>query len=246
MEAVMGSDRQIVVVEDDPALAEAAARRLHERVTAKDRAAVCLTGGSSPQVLYRLLAEAPWRGKIPWDRVHWFIGDDRFVPESDDLSNMGTARRAFLDRVGAPAANIHPIATDAGDPDTAARRYDEELKEFYGADRLDPARPLFDFVLMGLGVDGHTASLFPQAPALDEKKRWALGVAKAGMEPYVPRVTLTFPAFASSREMLFLVDSADKRAILKRVLAGDDLPAHRAHSDGDLVWLITGAAVPEN
>ena len=99
---------------------------------------------------------------------------------------------------------------------------------------------------MGLGGDGHTASLFPHAPALDEKKRWVLGVPKAGMEPYVPRVTLTFPALASSREMLFLVDSADKRGILKRVFAGDDLPAHCAHSDGDLVWLITRAAAPEN
>jgi 6-phosphogluconolactonase len=99
---------------------------------------------------------------------------------------------------------------------------------------------------MGLGSDGHTASLFPDAPALDEKERWALGVAKAGMEPYVPRVTLTFPAFASSREMLFLVDSADKRTILKRVLAGDDLPANRAHSNGDLLWLITRDAVTED
>jgi 6-phosphogluconolactonase len=245
-DSATGSHRQIVVVDDDATLAETAARRLVERVTGKDRAAVCLTGGSSPQDLYRLLAEAPWRGRIPWDRVHWFIGDDRFVPESDALSNMGTARRTFLDRVGAPAANIHPIATDAGDPDTAARRYDEELKKFYGADRLDPTRPLFDFVLMGLGTDGHTASLFPQAPALKEKKRWALGVTKAGMEPYVPRVTLTFPAFASSREMLFLVESPDKRVILKRVLAGDDLPAHQAHSNGDLVWLITRAVAPEN
>jgi 6-phosphogluconolactonase len=244
--SIVDSQRQIVVVEDDASLAEVAARRLLERVTGKDRAAVCLTGGSSPQDLYRLLAEAPWRSRIPWDRVHWFIGDDRFVPESHALSNMGTARRVFLDRVGAPAANIHPIATDAGDPDIAAQRYDQELKKFYGEDRHDPARPLFDFVLMGLGSDGHTASLFPQAPALDEKSRWALGVAKAGMEPYVPRVTLTFPAFASSREMLFLVESPEKRAILKRVLDGDDLPAHRAQSNGDLVWLITRAVAPEN
>jgi 6-phosphogluconolactonase len=246
MNSITGSRPETIVVEDAAALAETAARQLIARVTARDRAAVCLTGGSSPQELYRLLAMDPWRGKIPWDRVHWFIGDDRFVPENDPLNNMGTARRAFLDRVGVPAANIHPIATDAADPDTAARLYEEELKGFYGADRLDPARPLFDFVLMGLGGDGHTASLFPNAPALDEKRRWAVGVAKAGMEPYVPRATLTFPAFASSREMLFLVDSADKRAILKRVFAGDDLPAHRAYSNGDLVWLITRAAAPEN
>ena len=221
MDANMGADMdarlsaEIVVVEDAPALAEAAARRLVKRVSGKDRAAVALTGGSSPQGLYRLLAEDPWRGEVPWQRVHWFIGDDRFVPETDPLSNMGTARRLFLDRVRAPRQNIHPMATDANDPEDAARLYEDELKAFYGAERLDPARPLFDMVLMGLGGDGHTASLFPNSPALNETQRWALGIAKAGMEPFVPRVTLTFPALASTREMLFLIDSADKRAILE-------------------------------
>ena len=236
----------MIVVDDASALAEAAARRLIDRVAGKDRAAVCLTGGSSPQGLYRLLAEEPWRSKVPWDRVHWFIGDDRFVPESDPLSNMGTARRLFLDRVRAPRAE-HPSDRDGRRTIPKARRASTRTssKRFYGADRLDPARPLFDLVLMGLGGDGHTASLFPHSPALDEKQRWVLGVAKAGMEPFVPRVTLTFPALASTREMLFLVDGADKRAILGRVLAGEDLPAHRAYSDGELVWLVDRAAAPE-
>jgi 6-phosphogluconolactonase len=239
------SPPHIVIVEDAPALAEAAARGLIVQVSGKDRAAVVLTGGSSPQGLYRLLAEEPWRSKVPWDRVHWFIGDDRFVPETDPLSNMGTARRLFLDRVGAPRQNIHPIATDTNYPEGAARLYEDELKTFYGADRLDPARPMFDLVLMGLGADGHTASLFPNSPALDETQRWVLGIGKAGMEPFVPRVTLTFPALASTREMLFLIDSADKRAILGRVLAGEDLPARRAYAVGKLEWLVVRAALPE-
>jgi 6-phosphogluconolactonase len=239
------SPPQIIVVEDAAALAEAAARRLIARVTGKDRTAVCLTGGSSPQGLYRLLAEAPWRGQVPWDRVHWFIGDDRFVPENDPLSNMGVARRLFLDRVGAPRDTIHPISTDANYPEGAANLYEDDLKEFYGTEQLDPQRPLFDLVLMGLGSDGHTASLFPNSPALDETQRWVLGIAKAGMEPFVARVTMTFPALASSREMLFLVDSAEKRAILGRVLGGEDLPARRAYSEGDLIWLVIRAAAPE-
>lgn len=239
------SPPQIVVVDDAPALAETAARRLVARVSGKDRAAVCLTGGSSPQGLFRLLGQEPWRGQIPWDRVHWFIGDDRFVPESDPLSNMAMARRLFLDRVRAPRQNIHPIPTNVNYPEGAARIYEDDLKAFYGAEVLDPARPLFDLVLMGLGGDGHTASLFPGSPALAETKRWVLGIAKARMEPYVPRVTLTFPALASTREMLFLIDSADKRDILGRVLAGEDLPAHRAHADGDLVWLVVRGAAPE-
>lgn len=238
-------NREIIIVEDAAALAETAARRLITRVNAQTRTAVCLTGGSSPQALYRLLGEPPWRGEVPWDRVHWFIGDERFVSETDPLSNMGTARRLLLDRVRAPRGNIHPIPTDANYPEGAARLYADDLATFYGSDRLDPARPLFDLVLMGLGGDGHTASLFPQSPALNETERWVLAVPKAGMEPFVPRVTLTFPALAATREMLFLVDSADKRAILGRVLAGEDLPAARAHAEGDLVWLVVRAAAPE-
>jgi 6-phosphogluconolactonase len=238
-------EAQIVVVADAAALAQTAARRLLDRVIRQDRAAVCLTGGSSPLALYRLLAEDPWRSNVPWERVHWFMGDDRFVPESDPLSNMGAAKRALLDLVPVPARNIHPIPTHASDPADGARRYEDELKAFYGADRFDASRPLFDLVLMGLGADGHTASLFPHSPALEENERWVVGVAKAGMEPFVPRVTLTFPALASTREMLFLVDSADKRSILGRVLDGEDLPAHRADAQGDLVWLMIAAAVPE-
>jgi len=248
MSAAMASQhsRRIIVVADADAIAQTAAQRLLTRIeAATDRAAICLTGGSSPERLYRLLADQPWRERVPWDRVHWFIGDDRFVLESDPLSNMGTARRLFLDHVPAPRRNIHPIPTDTNYPEAAARLYEDELRAFYGADRLDPARPLFDLVLMGLGPDGHTASLFPHSPALDEKQRWALGIAKAGFEPYVPRVTLTFPALGSTREMLFEVDGAEKRDILRRVLAGEDLPAARARADGELVWLIDRAAAPE-
>jgi 6-phosphogluconolactonase len=238
--------QRYVIVVDEAKFAETAAQRLLTRITSiKDRVAVCLTGGSSPEGLYRLLAEEPWRSAVPWPRVHWFMGDDRFVPETDPRSNMAMARRLFLAAAGAPRGNIHPVPTDANYPEGAANIYADELQNFYGAERLDPARPLFDLVLMGLGPDGHTASLFPQSRALEEKERWVLGVAKAGMEPLVPRVTLTFPALASTREMLFLVDGAGKHDILRRVFAGDDLPGSRAYSDGDLVWLLDRAAAPE-
>jgi 6-phosphogluconolactonase len=233
---------QIIVATDSDEVARIAAERLLARVTrAPGRAAVCLTGGSSPEGLYRLLASEPYRARLRWDRVHWFMGDDRFVPATDGLSNMGMARRLFLDRVGVPADHVHPIPTDNGTPDAAALSYEAALKEFYGRDRLEPARPLFDLVLMGLGDDGHTASLFPHAPALDEAKRWVVGVAQAGLAPFVPRVSLTFPALASTREMLFLVTGADKRDILARVFSGDDLPANRARADGEVVWLVDRA-----
>jgi 6-phosphogluconolactonase len=243
------TDRKLIVVENDSALAETAAQRLIDRVVSRDRAAVCLTGGSSPEGLYRLLGREPWRAIVPWGRVHWFIGDDRFVPESDRLSNMGMAQRLFLASVPAPRQNIHPMATEAKSPDEAARLYEKDLKEFYGADTLDPSVPLFDFVLMGLGSDGHTASLFPHSPNLDEQERWVVGVTKAGMEPYVSRVTLTFPTLASTREMMFLVESPEKRELLGRVLSGqapsgEALPAQRAYSNGKLIWLVTRDAAP--
>ena len=238
--------REVIVVPDGKAISETAAKRLISRLkSAKDRAAVCLTGGSSPEGLYRLLAEDPWCKEVPWHRVHWFMGDDRFVPETDPLSNMGMARRLFLDEAGAPRGNVHAIPADANYPEGAANIYQDTLRNFYGAEQLDPARPLFDLVLMGVGPDGHTASLFPQSRALDEKSRWVVGVAKAGMEPLVPRVTLTFPALASTHEMLFMADGAGKREILHRVFSGEDLPAARAYAEGDLVWLLDRAAAPE-
>jgi 6-phosphogluconolactonase len=160
-------NRQVITVSDPAALAKAAAERVLARIAANsDRVAICLTGGSSPKQLYQLLATEPYRNRIPWPRVHWFIGDERFVAATDPLNNMGMARQLFLDRF-APKANIHPIPTDSADPDEAARRYQSELQSFYGANVLDPDRPLFDVVLMGVGPDGHTASLFPDYPAIE-------------------------------------------------------------------------------
>jgi 6-phosphogluconolactonase len=239
-------NRRVIAVSGPAALAKAAADRLLARIAANNgRVAICLTGGSSPQQLYRLLASDEYRKRIPWDRVHWFIGDERFVGADDVLNNMGAARRLFLDRQ-APAANVHPIATDTASAEEAARRYERELKSFYGTNDLDPARPLFEVVLMGVGPDGHTASLFPGYPAIEETGRWVTGVPEAHVEPFVPRISLTLPALGSCREMLFEVAGAGKRAILTRVLDGENLPANRAHSIGDTIWLVDQAALPEN
>jgi 6-phosphogluconolactonase len=240
-----GEPRRIISVADAAALASAAAERLLARIAENgNRVAVCLTGGSSPKQLYELLATDAYREKIPWDRVHWFIGDERFVAVSDARNNMAMARGIFLDRL-APASHIHPIPTDTADTNEAAALYERELKSFYGADQLDPVRPLFDLVLMGVGPDGHVASLFPGYPAIEETTRWVTGVPKANVEPFVPRVSLTLPALASCREMLFEAAGAAKRAILTRVFSGENLPASRARSSGETVWLVDKAALPE-
>jgi len=236
------ADRRFQVLPDAQAVATEAAAHLIARIAENQmRPAICLTGGSGPKALYALLGSPDYRSRIAWDRVHWFIGDERFVNANDPRNNMTIAREIFLNRC-APPANIHPIPTQARDPDTAARHYESELQNFYGARHLDAARPLFDLVLMGLGPDGHTASLFPGDKALTEAGRWVVGVDSANVEPFVPRVTLTLPALASSREMLFLVTGETKRDILSKVMAGADLPGTRVHSNGVTMWLTDAAA----
>ena len=234
-----------IVVADPVALADAAAKRLMARIeTNPGRIAICLTGGSSPKQLYRLLASEAYSKRIPWNRVHWFIGDERFVSSADPLNNMAMARGIFLDRF-APKDHIHPILTDVATPDQSAERYERELQSFYGADELEPARPLFDLVLMGIGPDGHTASLFPKYPAVNETKRWVVGVPQAHVDPFVPRVSLTLPTLASCREMLFELAGHEKRAILARLSTDESLPANRARSLGETVLLVDQAALGE-
>src|SRR6185312_514507 len=235
---VSNDPREIIPVADPAELAKGAAERLLARIAANSgRVAICLTGGSSPKALYELLATESYRARIPWERVHWFIGDERFVPPDDARNNMAMARHVFLDRF-APSSHIHPIPTDLGSPDEASALYEDELKSFYGATPLDPMRPLFDLVLLGVGPDGHTASLFPGYPQVEEQRRWVVGVPQTHVEPFVPRVSLTLPALASCHEMLFEVSGTGKRAVLTRLLSGETLPAARARSIGTTVFLV--------
>jgi 6-phosphogluconolactonase len=176
---------------------------------------------------------------MPWQRVHWFWGDERFVPWDHPDSNYGMAREAMLAHVPVPPGNIHGIAF-AGTPADAARAYQDALQSHYGAERLDPARPLFDVVLLGMGPDGHTASLIPGEPVLDEKARWVAEVTHGRPEA---RITLTYPALDSSRSTAFVAAGRDKRTMMQRVLAGDrELPAARIRPIGELIWFIDNAA----
>lgn len=201
--------------------------------------AICLSGGSTPQLFYHHLADPGYRNRFPWLRAHWFFGDERFVPHDDELSNYRMVREALLSRAPIPPANIHAIPTEGMAPDAAASAYERELKNFYGAERLDPARPLFDVNLLGLGEDGHTASLFPGNPVLAERERWVCAVIGAKPEA---RITLTYPALDSSAHAAFLVTGKDKRAIFERLRRGDDsLPAAGIRPTGRL-WLFSDKA----
>ncbi len=154
------------VLPDPDAVARAAAERLVAVAGAKaGRVGICLSGGSTPKLLYRLLAGPEFRDRLPWGRLHWFFGDERVGDGPEAGSNRRLAEEAFGDLV--PDGHLHPIPTDRT-PQACAEAYASELQTWYGADRLDPARPLFDLVLLGLGEDGHTASLFPGKPEARE------------------------------------------------------------------------------
>ena len=234
----------IEVAKDPEALARRAAGWITDLAAAsRGRFAICLSGGSTPRRLYQLLAESPYRDALPWDRIHWFWGDERFVPHDHRDSNFRMAHEAFLSRVPVPAENIHAVPTEGISPEDAAAAYESTLKSFYGGPTLAPDRPLFGVTLLGLGEDGHTASLFPGQPALQEMQRWAVAVIGAKSEP---RITLTYPALDSSRDLAFVVTGAEKRQAVARAQAEDPaIPAGAIRPIGRLHWFTDRAAAPE-
>jgi 6-phosphogluconolactonase len=224
-------------VADADAIAAAAAQLLLTSFKSNPgKVAICLTGGSTPKLLFDLLSTDAYATVVPWERVHWFIGDERFVLRDDPRNNFNVAYEAFLKR-RAPESHLHPIRTDCAGPDVAAELYAAQLQRFYGRVILDPERPLFDLVLMGVGPDGHTASLFPGDPAIEVEDRWSVGVPRANVPPHVPRVTLTRPVLASCRTMAFMVSGEGKREIMTRLKEDRSLPAARMRSEHDTVWL---------
>jgi 6-phosphogluconolactonase len=227
--------------ESAEALARDVAEWLCGLAQASDRVfAVCLSGGSTPRRLYECLAAPHIASRFPWSRSHWFWGDERFVPHAHPDSNYRMARETLLSRVPVPDENIHAVPTEGMSPDQAAIAYETMLKRFYAADALAADRPLFDVTLLGIGEDGHTASLFPDQPTLRETRRWAVAVVGAKAET---RITLTYPVLDSSREVAFLVTGKEKRGVVSRAQAGDQmLPAAAVHPIGRLHWFMDRAA----
>jgi len=219
-------------------------------IHASGRFIVALSGGSTPQRLYARLATEPYVSRVEWSRVHWFWGDERCVPPGDPASNYRMAREALLDRVPVTEADVHRIRGE-DNPVEAAAGYERTLRETLatpaGAPRGTPGAR-FDLVLLGMGGNGHTASLFPGSAAVRERNRWVMAeyVSAASMW----RVTLTPVLINAAAEAVFLVAGRDKAAMLHRVLEGpydpDALPAQViAPLDGRLRWLVDAAAAAE-
>jgi 6-phosphogluconolactonase len=234
---------RIEILPDPPALARHVASWMTNlALAANGPFRVSLSGGSTPKTLYGLLASDEFRGRFPWPRVSWYWGDERFVPYDHPDSNYRMTREAMLAKVPVPPENVHPVPAD-GTPEDAARRYERHLQEAYGATTLDPQRPLFDITLLGLGADGHTASLLPGEPVLNERKRWVAAVSHGRPEV---RITMTYPVIESSRHVAFLVAGKEKAAIFGAIRAGNSgVPAAQVRPVGELVWFVDQAAAGE-
>ena len=215
--------------------AEAAVRTIRDAVQTRDTCSVVLSGGSTPRTLYSLLA-SQFRAEIPWMHVHLFWGDERYVPPDDPRSNFRMAKETLLDHVPCPAANIHRMSTHFPSADSAAEDYERTLRNEFVAEWPD-----FDLVLLGLGSDGHTASLFPGSPALAETTRWVVA-AHAPAEPQ-SRLTLTLPALTRAKTVYLLAAGSDKSDALRQVLEGPgDVLQYPAagvrRGPGQVIWWV--------
>ncbi|MFQ5743742.1 MAG: 6-phosphogluconolactonase [Acidobacteriota bacterium] len=228
------------------------ARAAAAAITARARFVVALSGGSTPLGVYRRLASLPYAGSIAWERWHLFWGDERWVAPDNAGSNYGMARREMIDRMPLQREQVHPMPTDVGDPHEAARRYGETLRGCLAVSAEDP--PRFDLILLGIGADGHTASLFPGSAVLRERRRWVAAVEitddEAGRCSW--RLTLTLPVLNAAREVLFLAAGRNKAAAVAAALessassrararerTAESLPAAMVQPrEGKLTWYL--------
>lgn len=243
--------------EDQEALAREAAGLILEAalesVKRKGFFAWVLSGGETPRALYKILAAPPFFHEMPWQKAHLFWGDERCVPPYHPWSNFHMAQETLLSKVPIPQSQVHPILAGEGDPEKAARAYEKHLREFWDSFDVSPTEkatkhgppsgPGFDLVLLGMGADGHTASLFPGDEALLETRRWVAAVHLPRGTPPVPRVTLTLPAINAARDVLILVSGKNKHEVVRKVLEGkqDDMaryPVGMVKPRSELIWLV--------
>ena len=203
-----------------------------------------LSGGTTPRLLYEELTKEPYASRVDWQHTHFFWGDERCVESDNPDSNFSLAFQALISKVDVPASNIHRIAAATGSPKAVAAEYETTLREFFQTTAAgDPSTsfPSFDLVLLGIGVDGHTASLFPGDAALEERTSWVVAVEGSSASPPVPRITLTFPVINEAKCVLFLASGSNKLKVLQEILNNPHTaiyPAAHVQPAGKLLWFI--------
>ena len=216
-----------------------------EAIAARGRFTLAFTGGSAPKKTYSLLARPDRAGQIDWAKWFLFWGDDRFVPPDDDRSNFGMVSGLLLEHVPVPEANIYPVPVQAQNPAQAADYYADTLAQFFGIAPGGDA-PSFDLILLGLGDDGHIASLFPGFPTLGVEDRWVVSSPPGTLPPPVDRVSLTYPVLNAARQVLFIVTGENKADAVGDILDShaprERRPGAGVHPAGDLIWLLDQAA----
>ena len=210
-------------------------------ISSKGKFAAAVSGGSTPVRLFALLGSGLFRDKVDWHDVHIFMVDERFVPSSHKDSNYRILHENLLSKIPIPGDNVHPVKTDEPSPQISAKKYEEEMRKFFGLSK--GSLPEFDIIFLGIGEDGHTASLFPGSNVLEEKERLAVPVMTGEMGHY--RITLTLPVINNAENVIFLVGGRDKAEVLKKVLEDREpsLPACRVEpKKGKLFYLLDKAA----
>ena len=244
-------NHKIQIVADAEAMSKAAAETIveHIRETLQTRNvySIALSGGSTPRRLYALLAgDAVFRDQIPWERVHFFWGDERHVPPDHPDSNYRMANATLLSKVSIPSTNIHRIRAEEPDAHQAAANYEQEIRRFF---KIDAGQvPRFNFVLLGMGADGHTASLFPGTAALEVTRQLVVANWLEKFQSY--RITMTVPVFNNADRIVFLISGQEKADTLESVMAGRQesvsYPVQRIHPEhGQCIWLVDTSAASE-
>jgi 6-phosphogluconolactonase len=237
---------EFVVLQDAAAVARETAERFVAAAAAaiaeRGRFSVALSGGSTPKAVYPLLVSQPLVSRVDWSRVEFFWGDDRSVPPDDPESNFGVAQQMLISHLpGVGPDSVHRMPADAADRDAAAAAYADEIVRVLGGSSSQP--PVFDLVWLGMGADGHTASLFPDSEALDVSDRWVVANWAPRLASW--RMTLTFPVLDAARQALFVVTGGDMADALRQVRSGSsELPAGRVDAERT-IWLVDAAAAGE-
>ncbi len=223
--------------------AELVLKVAEEAVAERGAFMMAVSGGDTPKALFEVLAEAPYKERIPWDKVHLFWVDERCVSDEHPESNFNVAFMSMISKVPLLTRNVRPILTSLGADEETAKMYEQLLRSAFDMEAAEGGFPSFDMILLGIGPDGHTASIFPDSGTLQESGKWVVAVPPPSIEPAVERITMTLPIINNARNVAFLVSGKGKKETVQAILndretAAEKYPAAQVNPSGNLYWFL--------